>query len=424
MRRNTIRALALLLILALLTGCGAVSVTPSVPYSPGGEDNIPSVTPPDDDPGQTDPEPDTPPAPPEPTVSTLAVCGDVMTHMPVLDAAKQPDGSYDFSGIMAAAKPYVSGADFAVANLETTLAESDYSGYPKFKAPDKLASDLKDLGFDLLLTANNHCMDVRYPGLERTLDVLDGLGIPHVGTSRSQEERDSNAVVGDVGGISVAFLGYTYGTNGIPLPSDKPFAVNLFNTDYLSDMKNLDTETLLRDLDAAKALDADLICVMIHWGVEYKIKENTYQNTVADFLIENGVDIVLGGHSHVPQPIEMRTVACADGSERTGFVCYSLGNFISNQNHDRVNPYTDVTAVLTLELTKDNVTGETSVTDWQYAPMFMMNLSGQKLRLMDCYQAPDEAWIQSKLDDAIESCHKIFGAEHDHMLPEQLPEAA
>ena len=362
------------------------------------------------------PAPD--PEPPAPTVATLAVCGDVMSHMPVTnDAWDAERGVYDYTPIMAEAEPYVSAADYAVANLETTLAGGPgYSGYPRFHSPDALAYDLKSLGFDLLLTANNHCMDTGFQGLSRTLDVLDEAGLAHVGTSRTLEEAQSDITVADVGGISVAFLGYTYGTNGIPLSGDAPFCVNLFNTDYMTSLSTPDTDRLLRDMAAARALETDLIAVMIHWGVEYRVEQNEYQERLADLLIENGADLVLGGHPHVLQPMEQRTVTGADGRGHTGFVCYSLGNFISSQNY----ALTDTTVVLTLELTRDNVTGEAAVTDWTYVPLLMLDRGGGSGRfgLIDAHAAhsgaqPPEPGLEARLTRAIEDCHRILGPEHD-----------
>ena len=363
------------------------------------------------------PTPAPAPEPPAPTVATLAVCGDVMSHMPVTnDAWDAERGVYDYTPIMAEAEPYVSAADYAVANLETTLAGGPgYSGYPRFHSPDALAYDLKSLGFDLLLTANNHCMDTGFQGLSRTLDVLDEAGLAHVGTSRTLEEAQSDITVADVGGISVAFLGYTYGTNGIPLSGDAPFCVNLFNTDYMTSLSTPDTDRLLRDMAAARALETDLIAVMIHWGVEYRVEQNEYQERLADLLIENGADLVLGGHPHVLQPMEQRTVTGADGRGHTGFVCYSLGNFISSQNY----ALTDTTVVLTLELTRDNVTGEAAVTDWTYVPLLMLDRGGGSGRfgLIDAHAAlsgaqPPEPGLEARLTRAIEDCHRILGPEH------------
>ncbi len=410
------RILSLLLGLALLAGCGR-----ELPAS-GGVQDPPAAAPeevlaePEETPVEVPEEPSEP-EPPAPTTATLAVCGDAMSHMPVTNDAWDGE-KYDYVRVMSGAKSRVEAADYAVVNLETTFAGGPkYSGYPAFNSPDGMAQGLKDLGFDLCLTANNHSLDKGWSGLSRTLDVLDETGLAHVGTSRAQEERDANLVVADVGGISVAFLGYTYGTNGIPVPKDHPYCINVFNTDYLSGLRELDRDRLAADLEQAKAADADLIAVLIHWGVEYQTKQNAYQEEVADFLFANGADIILGGHSHVPQPMELRTLE--DG--RQGFVCYSLGNFISSQNDE----YTDTTAVLTLELTRDNETGEAQVTGYSYAPMYMLDReAGAKPRfqLLDVYAAlaSGEAGesLTRRLEKAVADCHKIFGAAGD---PEAAP---
>lgn len=361
-------------------------------------------------------EPPPPPPPPEPTVAKLVVCGDVMSHMPLTNDAKNAEtGEYDYRRVLQNAKPMVEAADYAIANLETTFAGGPpYSGYPSFNTPDALADALKDAGFDLLLTANNHCMDKGFSGLCRTLDVLDEKGLLHVGTSRTQEEADNNLVVADVGGISVAFLGYTYGTNGIPLSSKAPYSVNLFNTDYMTSLSTLDETRLRAALDQAKATDADLIVVMIHWGIEYKTKQNAYQEKVAQFLFDNGADVVLGGHPHVLQPMELRTLEREEG-EKQGFVCYSLGNFISSQVYD----LTDTTVVLELELTRDNVNGVTQVTDYSYTPMLMRNRgegAKERFELLNCYEeigAGANGEAVDKCRGAVKACHDILGPEHD-----------
>ena len=408
------RLFSLLLSLALLVPCGcgqnlpAANAAQEPPAAVSAPDELPEET---EMPAEVPPEPSEP-EPPAPTTATLAVCGDAMSHMPVTNDAWDGE-KYDYVRVMNGAKSYVEAADYAVVNLETTFAGGPkYSGYPAFNSPDDMARGLKELGFDLCLTANNHSLDKGWSGLSRTLDVLDEVGLAHVGTSRSQEERDANLVVADVGGISVAFLGYTYGTNGIPVPKDHPYCINIFNTDYLSGLRTPDKERLTTDLEQAKAANTDLIAVMIHWGVEYQTKQNAYQEELADFLFANGADIILGGHSHVPQPMELRTLE--DG--RQGFVCYSLGNFISSQNDE----YTDTTAVLTLELTRDNETGETQVTGYSYAPMYMLDReAGAKPRfqLLDIYETLEagEAGtsLTGRLEKAVADCHKIFGEAGD-----------
>ena len=385
---------ALALSLLLLAGCaGPAAAEPTPTPTP-----VPTPTP--------------TPTPPPPTTATLAVCGDVMSHMPVTnDAWEEAQGVYDYRPIWAQAEPYIQAADYAVANLETTLSETGpYSGFPAFRSPAALAGSLAGAGFDLMLTANNHCLDRGFDGLVSTLDALDGAGLAHVGTYRTREEQAAGRIhLADVGGISVAFLGYTYGTNGIPVPSGREYAVDLFNTDYMTTLSTPDTGRIEADLAAARALEPDLIAVLIHWGVEYQTTQNSYQEQIADLLIENGADLVLGGHPHVPQPIEMRTVTAEDGSERTGFVCYSLGNFISSQ----VDPLTDVTAVLTVELTRDNITGETAVTGWEYVPMLMVRRNGTErvFTLTDASAVPADtsADLAAELEEAAAVCEEILG---------------
>ncbi len=407
------RLFSLLLSLALLIPCGCGQSLPAA----NAVQDPPAVAVPEDIPAPPEAPAELPaepsePEPPAPTTATLAVCGDAMSHMPVTNDVWDGE-KYDYVRVMNGAKSWVEAADYAVVNLETTFAGGPkYSGYPAFNSPDDMARGLKDLGFDLCLTANNHSLDKGWSGLSRTLDVLDETGLAHVGTSRSQEEQDVNLVVADVGGISVAFLGYTYGTNGIPIPKDHPYCINVFNTDYLSNLRDLDRDRLTSDLEQAKAAGTDLVAGMIHWGVEYQTTQNAYQEEIADFLFANGADIILGGHSHVPQPMELRTL----GDGRQGFVCYSLGNFISSQNDE----YTDTTAVLTLELTRDNETGETQVTGYSYAPMYMLDReAGAKPRfqLLDVYEtlASGEAGesLTRRLEKAVADCHKIFGAAGD-----------
>lgn len=399
------RLLALALLL-LLTGCGSAPSTQADASEP--------------------PEATEPVVQPN-IVSTLAVCGDAMSHMPqTRDAYDSQAGAYDYKPMIRFAKPWIEQADYAVVNLETTFAGGpDYSGFPAFNTPDALGDALKDAGFDLVSTANNHCLDRGYDGMVRTLDVLDNLGLAHVGTYRSAEERAAqNGVhVADVGGIKVAFLSYTYGTNGIPVSKSHPDTVNILHTDYMSDAQVLDTARIADDLAAAEALSPDLIAVIVHWGVEYQTTQNEHQEEIADFLFDHGADVILGSHPHVLQPMETRTLTDRDGTTHTGFVCWSLGNFISSQNDE----YTDTTVVLNLELTKNPNTGVTDVTKVGYVPLYMLDreqeVGGERFTLLDAhrgiaeYASGDSSYIsastEKKLQKCVSDCHKILGAEYD-----------
>lgn len=244
----------------------------------------------------------------------IVFAGDAMQHKAQIDAASRGGGVYDYSDCFKALSPYISDADYAVVNLETPLGGEPYSGYPCFSAPDSYLDALTDAGFDMMLTANNHTLDKRDRGLVRTLDKLDERNVTHLGTYRNAAERDSVLpMIVDIAGFKVGFLNYTYGTNGITLSSD---AV----VDYI------DRDKMARDIARTRSCGAELVAVCVHWGLEYQLLPSPAQRQLADFLVEQGVDMIIGGHPHVIQPMEMRRRA--DGSNVV--VVYSLGNFISN----------------------------------------------------------------------------------------------
>ena len=172
---------------------------------------------------------------PEDTVINIVGIGDSLCHSQNFkDAYNSETGTYDFSPMFKNVTKYIESATVAVGNLETTLAgeERGYSGYPTFNSPAELAYDMKEMGIDILTTANNHCIDKGYSGLVSTLDKLDEYGIAHTGTSRSVEEQNT-ILFKDLEGIKTAFLCYTYGTNGIPIPSGREYSVNLIDKDFM-----------------------------------------------------------------------------------------------------------------------------------------------------------------------------------------------
>ena len=176
---------------------------------------------------------------PIPSNASLYFAGDAMQHIAQIESAHQADGSYSYSNCFTLVKEQISEANLAICNLEVTLGGKPYRGYPQFSAPDEFAIALKDAGFDIMLTANNHCLDRGSKGLIRTLDILDSLGIAHVGTYRNQEERDSlYPYITTTNGIRCAILNYTYGTNGITV--NPPCIVNY-----------IDTTQILKDINKA-----------------------------------------------------------------------------------------------------------------------------------------------------------------------------
>lgn len=322
------------------------------------------------------PEPVTPDAtftePEAPIDVRLTFAGDIVVHSGLNEQAKRADGSYDYATVFGDLQNMVSNADFAACTMETTFPNvTEYTGYPRFQSPSGLASSLKNIGFDLINTANNHSMDSWQSGLNRTLDTLDQNGLAHVGTYRSQEERDqsSGIVVREINGLRFAFLSFTYGTNGIPV-TGMEYAVNIFFNDYMTTLSDINYERLSADMEAARNLDTDMIVVMMHWGNEYQTSPAKYQQELSDFLFQEGADLIIGGHPHVPEPMELRRVTDKEGKEKTGFIVYSLGNLISCQD----DPYTRLTAVLDIDVQKNPETGETYLKHISYRPMYMVDL--------------------------------------------------
>gem|GEM_PF-247469 len=269
---------------------------------------------------EAEPEPE--PEPPPISNVKLAFTGDLMLHTQQANHAYNAQTrEYDFNYSLSQIAPWLE-ADLTIGNLETVLGGPSvgnygFQGYPLFSAPDTYAYALQNAGFDLLQTSNNHSLDQREAGLLRTLDVLDELGIAHFGTYRSQEERDT-ILIREVSGIRFAFLSYSYGTNGNPIPRGREYVVNIINEDLIR-----------ADIARAKEQNPDFIIVMPHMGREYETFARDEFRNKARMMLEAGADIVVSGHPHVVQPVEFMEITEEDGTVRQGFVAYCLGNFIS-----------------------------------------------------------------------------------------------
>ena len=283
------------------------------------------------------------------TKVSFVFVGDVMGHDTQINSAYDENtGKYDYSGCFKYVSNIFDDADFTIANLEVTLAGPPFKGYPQFSSPDALAIAMKEAGIDAMVTANNHCIDRRKQGLERTIDILDSLKIPHTGTFKdSLEKENQRALILEKNGIKVAILNYTYGTNGIAVTS--PNVVNY-----------IDEEVIKYDIEKTKKLNPDKIIAFVHWGLEYQTSPNQNQIKINKLFKDNGVDVVIGSHPHVVQPIKYT---------EDGFVVYSLGNFVSNQ---RTAPR-DGGVMVKVELSKTN--HKTDVSDagyyltWVYTPI-------------------------------------------------------
>lgn len=302
------------------------------------------------------------------TTFTMTAIGDVMCHnTQYWDAYIKETNKYDFSYVFENVERYIKTADISIGSLETSFAgeERGYSNYPTFNSPDNLAYSLKSIGIDVLSTAGNHCLDMGFSGLSRTIDVLDDADISHLGTYKTQEERDA-ILFKYVKGIKIAFINYTYGTNGFPVPTDKNFYVNLIDKDLIK-----------KDIESAKEQNSDMIVACMHWGTEYRTTANPEQEELADFLFQNGVDIILGNHPHVLEQMEKRTVTLEDGTTKDGFVIYALGNFICDQNAEN----TRNSIILNLKITK-HTDGKITIDKADYIPIYMYKGTSSNLRRM------------------------------------------
>ena len=252
---------------------------------------------------------------------TLLFVGDLMQHEAQIKAARTSYG-YDYADCFKHVAPEISKADIAIGNLEVTLGGKPYRGYPSFSAPDEFLYAIKDAGFDVLLTANNHCLDRGKRGLERTAQLLDSIQIPYLGTYRDSTERAVRyPLLIEKNGFRIALLAYTYDTNGL-----RPAAPNSVNYIERKQMKE--------DILAARRMRPDAIIACMHWGLEYHSLSNKTQKDLADWLISQGVDHVVGSHPHVVQPMEVRKDKHTPAKH---LITYSLGNFISNMSKENTD---------------------------------------------------------------------------------------
>lgn len=327
------------------------------------------VTPP-----ENDVEPEVPVDPD--TKATLAAVGDIMMYDSQLTAALQEDQSYDFTSFFEAISPFTISPDLTVGNLELNLlGTGPYVGNtqnaPYFNAPNSLASQLSAIGFDILQTGNTYSIMNGTKGLQSTIDILNQNSIDHVGTHASDPDQSASGgvVLREINGIRIAFIGFTKGVNNMSLPANNKYAVDLLYVDYNSEYKQVDATGILKRVEAAKSLDPDVIVAMLHWGGEYELEISSTQEEIRDLLFKNGVDVILGSHSHVVGPMEMREIETTDGEKKQCFVAYSLGNFISDMSKD----YTMESVILNLEFTKSGETGKTSITDASYTPLYILD---------------------------------------------------
>ncbi|MCC3357366.1 CapA family protein [Bacillus sp. REN16] len=304
------------------------------------------------------------------TSMTLSAIGDILIHSIVYNDANTGNG-YDFKPMIANVKDLLENADLTIANQETIVGgtEIGLSTYPSFNSPFEVADAFKDAGVDIVSIANNHTLDRGEKAIISATNYLNSIDIEYTGGYQSPEDKSRIRIL-NRNGINIAFLSYTYGTNGIPVPNGKDYLVNL-----------IDMELIKKDIKAAKEA-ADVVSVSMHWGNEYQLLPNDHQKQLAQQLADEGVDIIIGHHPHVLQPMDWLTGK--DGNQT--FVVYSLGNFLSGQMWD----YKDIGGVLQVEIVKEVKSKDETiirVQNPQFTPTFVSNSHNKNFKVVQLKDA-------------------------------------
>lgn len=316
---------------------------------------------------------------------TLAATGDIMFHpRQIKGAYNSADGTYDFKKYFEPVKKYLESADITVGNFEGTTCGDDlyaYQGYPLFNAPDEVLDALKYVGFDVLSTVNNHSLDTRKTGVIRTIEKIHDRGLDNVGTY--VEKPETRVIIKDVKGIKIAFLAYTEMLNGLE---------SVISPEDLDSMINvIDRTKIKEDIDYAKKNEADLIVTFVHWGDEYNTSPHPRQEELAEYMLSEGVDVILGSHPHV-----MQDTSSYMYNDKRVFVSYSLGNFISNQRYEEGLPeQTEDGVIAKLTIKKDGKTGETTIKNVEYTPTWVYRVYSNTTGLFDYRVLPVMEYIES-----------------------------
>ena len=335
----------------------------------------------------------------------IRAVGDLMMHEKQLKIARQADGSYDFHQQYALIADSLADADYTIANLETTVGKVDgkgYSGYPHFNAPESLLETIRDAGVDFLTLANNHMLDRYFEGMLNTVEVVERYGFDHGGANRSPEEQQTPIIV-EVNGIALGMLCYTQMTNG--MESYCNAAVKEYGVNYLR------YANFTRDVQKLRDAGAEVVIALPHWGEEYRRKPEANTVALAKKMIAAGVDVILGSHPHMVQPVQFLEAEGEDGVTRRGLVAYSLGNFISNMTVR----YTDSGIILDFTL-RERQDGSFAVENARCVPVYCWK-SDSAIRAVSSLKYYDEApegmgaAVWSRLKESFRELRDLLGPE-------------
>ena len=266
-----------------------------------------------------------------PKRARLIFAGDLMQHQSQLNAARKEDGTFDYSESFQFVKPMFKEADLAVVNLETTLTTlGRYTGYPIFRSPKEVAKTLHDIGINVATLANNHILDAGKQGVLSTLALLDSAGVKHIGVYADNESyTNKHPLMLNIKGLRIALLNYNYSTNGLPIPNG--IYINM-----------IDSAKIARDIKSIDRTKTDAVIALFHWGHEYARRPNEEQKQLSKLCHDLGVEMVIGAHPHVVQPVSYQ-------KEKDMITVYSLGNLVSNQRF----PYTDGGLIVAIDIVKE-----------------------------------------------------------------------
>jgi poly-gamma-glutamate synthesis protein (capsule biosynthesis protein) len=361
-----------------------------------------------------------------PTVATIAFVGDISTSADQVKAVTKADGTYDFSTAFTDVAQYFSSDSvaYAVGSFETNLVDGlSYGTEPYYNSPVQLAGTLRGMGFRLMSTATTYALNNGIQGLTSTKNYLTEAKLKSVGTYLSQEDRDKNggAYIRTIHGIKFAFLAYTKGTDSVTMPQGCEYALNTLYSDYSDYWSDLKSSQIKQDVQAAKDAGAEVIIALVHWGSEYSRSVSKPQEEATELLLENGVDVIIGSHSHLVSQLGFQEATLSDGTKKQCFVAYGLGDFYTDPEKDTAQQ----SLILNLEFTKDD-DGNVTISDASYVPIYMYisQVSGTRtFQILDVYKSlaelkrgdmtSEQALLFNELLDTLDTLRNYGGEDMD-----------
>ena len=361
---------------------------------------------------ETDPVPVPTTDPDAPTtVIHIAAAGDLNINDATVSAGRK-SGGYDYTNVFLDVAPVFANADLAVLNFEGNLVGSPY-GSNSTSAPQELAEALDAMGVDLVQMANSFSVTHGVKGLSTTLDNLRAAGLEPLGAVASAEEfqKTKGYTVVNVRGVRIAFVAFTKGMSNLSLPAGSEDCVNLLYTDYATTYQDIDKEGINRIMENVATEKPDLTIAMVHWGSEYKDDVTDNQKQIAKILKEGGADVILGTHSHMVHQV--------DYDPLTGqLTAYSLGDFFGEAKRRGTN----YSVILDLEITRDNVSGQTRVTHYSYTPIYTLSADDGGMRVVRLEQAIaayDENFVGKVSDSTYEDMQYNLTRIAERITPKQ-----